>query len=407
MKNDIVTEAKASPSNPKTDKIKQVFFWCLLIIIPLVIIELFSYAFIKVVIGKKTYRAKLSKISDAGGVENPFHPYLGYVHAPNITLEMRKGTSRKMRLTTDEDGFSITPLYSFENPDLTIVTTGGSTIFGVGSSDNSTTVPSILEQLIYQRLKLRVEVVNLAIRGAQSFQEMLLLDRFFAENRADLVLAISGRNDADAALRDPTVEGAFLKPPVWNNAVPLVHRAESGEFMIIGLQGKLRSLSYTYDLLYRWLGSAKDSKPTVIPTGLNLRREAIADTKQRAKITVTHFAAADQISRINGATFVMILQPTIFGKNNWTEIEIDRMERKGRKTGFGEWEKYRHNEEAFYDALREIEKPFHFIDLSTVFYKSNETLYVDHCHYNDLAAEKLAEKIFESIEPLLRKIKGI
>lgn len=245
MKNDGLKEVNSSPSNLKTGKIKQVFFWCLLVIIPLVIIELLSYSYIKLVIGKKTYRAKLNKISHADGVENPFHPYLGYVHAPNINMKMTKGTSRKMKLTTDENGFSITPTLAFANPDFTIITTGGSTIFGVGSSDNSTTVPSILEQLIYQRLILRAEVVNLALRGAQSFQEMLLLDRFFAEYRVDLVLAISGRNDADAALRDPTVEGAFLKPPVWNNAVPLVYKAERGEFMVIGLQGKLRSLAYT------------------------------------------------------------------------------------------------------------------------------------------------------------------
>jgi hypothetical protein len=404
MKNDGVKEAKSSPSNLKTGKIKQVFFWGLLVIMPLVIIELLSYSYIKLVIGKKTYRANLNKMSHADGVENPFHPYLGYVHAPNITMGMTKGTSRKMKLTTDENGFSITPTFAFANPDFTIITTGGSTIFGVGSSDNSTTVPSILEQLIYQRLKLRAEVVNLALRGAQSFQEMLLLDRFFAEYRADLVLTISGRNDADAALRDPTVEGAFLKPPVWNNAVPLVHKAERGEFMVIGLQGKLRSLAYTYDLLYRWLGPSKKSKSTVKTPKLNLRREASTDTKQRAKISVTHFAVADQISKINGATFVMILQPTIFGKNTWTEVEKDRMKRKGKKRGFGNWKKYRQNEEDFYDALRKIEKPFHFIDLSNVFLESNETLYVDHCHYNDLAAEKLAEKIFESIEPLLLKI---
>jgi hypothetical protein len=84
--------------------------------------------------------------------------------------------------------------------------------------------------------------------------------------------------------------------------------------------------------------------------------------------------------------------------------EKDRMIRKSKKRGFGNWKKYRQNEEDFYDALREIEKPFHFIDLSNVFLDSNETLYVDYCHYNDLAAEKLAEKIFESIEPLLLKI---
>ena len=404
MKNDGVKEAKSSPSNLKTGKIKQVFFWTLLVIMPLVIIELLSYSYIKLVIGKKTYRAKLNKMNHAGGVENPFHPYLGYVHAPNITIEMTKGTSRKMKLTTDENGFSTTPAFAFENPDLIIIITGGSTIFGVGSSDNSTTVPSILEELTYKRLKLRAEVVNLALRGAQSFQEMLLLDRFFAEYRADLVLTISGRNDADAALRDPTVEGAFLKPPVWNNAVPLVQKAERGEFMVIGLQGKLRSWSYTYDLLYRWLGPFKKSKSTDKTPKLNLRREASTDTKQRAKISVTHYAVADQISKINGATFVMILQPTIFGKNTWTEVEKDRMKRKGKEKGFGDWEKYRQNEETFYNALREIEKPFHFIDLSNIFFKSNETLYVDHCHYNDLAAEKLAENIFESIEPLLLKL---
>ena len=404
MKNDGVREAKPSPLNFKTGKIKQVFFWVLLVIMPLVIIELFSYSYIKLVIGKKTYRAKLDKMSHPGSVENPFHPYLGYVHAPNITMEMTKGTSRKMKLTTDENGFSVTPAFAFANPDLTIVTTGGSTIFGVGSSDNSTTVPSILEELIYQRLKLRAEVVNLALRGAQSFQEMLLLDRFFAEYRADLVLTISGRNDGDAALRDPTVEGAFLKPLVWNNAVPLVHKAERGEFMVIGLQRTLRSWLYTYDLLYRWLGPSKKSKYTHRTPKLNLRRQALTDTKQRAKISVTHYAAADQISKINGATFVMILQPTIFGKNTWTEVEKDCMKRKGKEKGFGDWDKYRQNEETFYNALREIEKPFHFIDLSNIFLESNETLYVDHCHYNDLAADKLAEKIFESIEPLLLKI---
>ena len=229
---------------------------------------------------------------------------------------------------------------------------GGSTIFGVGSSDNSTTVPSILEQIIYQRLKLQAEVVKLALRGAQSFQEMLLLDRFFAEYRADLVLTISGRNDGDAALRDPTVEGAFLKPLVWNNAVPLVHKAERGEFMVIGLQRTLRSCLYTYDLLYRWLGPSKKSKYTHRTPKLNLRRQALTDTKQRAKISVTHYAAADQISKINGATFAMILQPTIFGKNTWTEVEKDRMKRKGKEKDFGDWDKYRQNEETFYPRFR-------------------------------------------------------
>jgi hypothetical protein len=403
MKNDIVKEAKSYPSNLKTSKIKRTFFWCLLVIIPLVMLELLSYSYIKLVIGKKPYRGKLNKVRH---VENPYHPYLGYVHAPNITIDISKGISRKMTLVTDDNGFSITPAFSFENPDVTVVTTGGSTIFGVGSSDNSFTVPSILERLINERLNIRAEVVNLALRGAQSFQEMLLVNRFFAENRADLVLAITGRNDAAAHLRDPTVEGSFLKKNVWNNAVALVHRAERSEFVVIGLQSKLRTWSYTYDLLYRLIGPSKNAKLPVEPPKPNLRREVFINTKQRAKVTATHFAAADQISKMNGATFAMFLQPTLFGKNTWTDEEIRRIARMQEQLGPEGFNKYRQNEFAFYEAFRKIEKPFHFIDHANIFLESNETLYLDNCHYNDLAAEKFAEKIFESIQPFLLKIKA-
>jgi len=69
-------------------------------------------------------------------------------------------------------------------------------------------------------------------------------------------------------------------------------------------------------------------------------------------------------------------------------------------------EKYRQNEHEFYDAFRKIKKPFQFIDLSNIFLEYNETLYIDQCHYNDLGAEKLAEKVLESIRPLLNEIRN-
>ena len=311
-----------------------------------------------------------------------------------------------MSIATDENGYSITPSYSHVNPDITIIVTGGSTMFGVGSSENSTTVPSILERLINQRLNIRAEVVNLALRGGQSFQEMLLVDRFLAENHADLVLSISGRNDAFHAISDPTVEGAFLNKHIWENAVPLVHRVEREEFTIINLNSKLRSLSFTFDLLSRWFNGSsisKKSRSSAESPTLNLRREVFTTSKNRAKITATHYAATDQISKMNGANFVMILQPTLYYKNIWTEFEVRRM--KGKYDSENLIEKYRRNEHEFYDSFREEIKPFQFIDLSNIFFEYNETLYIDQCHYNDLGAEKLAEKVLESIQPLLSEIK--
>lgn len=400
MKNDPAKSAESNQAHNKPAKIKLFIFWCLLVIISLVAMELLSFTVLKLTKRKGTYRDRVVQVN------NPFHPYLGYVHAPNITFEISKGLSRKMSVSTDENGYSITPSYSHINPDITIIVTGGSTIFGVGSSDNSTTVPSILERLINQRLNIRAEVVNLALRGGQSFQEMLLVDRFLAENHADLVLPISGRNDASHAISDPTVEGAFLKKHVWENAVPLVRRTEREKFMIINLHYKLRSLSYTYDFLYRLFNGSSRSKKSrsfAESSTHNLRREAFTTLKNRAKITATHYAATDQISKMNGANFVMILQPTLYYKNIWTEFEVRRMKRQHGSENL--IEKYRQNEHEFYEAFRKIKKPFQFIDLSNIFLEYNETLYIDQCHYNDLGAEKLAEKVLESIRPLLNEIR--
>ena len=397
MSGEIVKKAESTPSYPKTGKIKLFFFGCLLVIVSLVAMEVFSFTIIKFTKNKGPYRDRV------GQVRNPYHPYLGYVHAPNYTLEISKGPVRGMRLVTDENGYSVTPSYTYADPDIIILVTGGSTIFGIGSSDNSKTVPSILERLINEQLNIRAEVVNLALRGGQSFQAMLLVDRFFAENHADLVLAVGGVNEAAGVISDPTVEGAFLGKHVWNNAVSLVHRAERGEFMLINLGSKLRSWSYTYDLLYRQFDKLKKKKsqPPAQPDEPNLRRTAFTNINQRAKIAATHYAATDQISKMNGARFIMFLQPTPNYKRKWTEKEASRISRKYESEGL--MLAYRQKERDFYDAFNKTEKPFQFVDLSNIFSEAEETLYVDHCHYNDLAAEKLAEKIFESVQPLLNK----
>lgn len=391
---------KADPSKGGISKIKRYFFWCLLIIVPLVLMELLSFTYIKLASGKGTYRERIKP------VDSPYHPYLGYVHTPNFTFNITKrAISNKMSIQTDENGYSITPAFSYKDPDITIIVTGGSTIFGVGSSDNSTTVPSIIERIINQRLDLRAEVVNMAMRGANSFQEMLLVNRYLAENRADLILSISGVNDVSSDLT--TVEDRFLGKHIWNNAVPLVHRAERGDLILINLVHMLRSGSYTFDLLYRQLKSDSratqgDSLVLAGPLEINIRRDTSVDLKQQAKITATHYAAVDQIGKMNAADFIMILQPSLFNKNNWSAEEANRI--KQRKWDDETIKTRQQVQDRYYEAYRKTEKPFQFIDLSGIFAESNDTLYIDHLHYNDLAAEKFAENIVDSIQPTLQQI---
>lgn len=400
MKNSKVKMDKADTSKNAASKIKRFFFWCVLIIFPLVLMELLSFTYIKLKSGKGTYRERIKP------VDSPYHPYLGYIHTPNFTFNITKrAVSNKMSIKTDENGYSITPAYSYQDPDITIIVTGGSTIFGVGSTDNSTTVPSIIERLINQRLELRAEVVNMSMRGANSFQEMLLVNRYLAEKRADLVLAISGVNDVSGDLT--TVEDRFLGKHIWNNAVPLVHRAERGDLILINLVHKMRYSFYTFDLLYRQLKS--DSRAAQgdllafgTPVEPNIRRDAPINLKQHAKITATHYAAVDQISKMNAADFIMILQPSLFNKKKWSAEETNRI--KKRKWDDETIKTRRQIQERYYEAYRKTEKPFEFIDLSGIFAESKNTLYIDHLHYNDLAAEKFAENIVESIQPTLYQI---
>ena len=169
-----------------------------------------------------------------------------------------------------------------------------------------------------------------------------------------------------------------------------------------------RSWSYTFDFLYRQLKSDSrmaqgDLMNLAAPAELNIRRDASIDLKQWAKITATHYAAVDQISKMNAADFIMILQPSLFNKKNWSEEEAYRI--KKRKWNDEIVKKNRQLQDQYYEAYRKTEKPFQFIDLSGIFAESNDTLYIDHCHYNDLAAEKFAENIFESIQPSLQRIK--
>lgn len=397
MKKNTTKETFVATSPSKTGKIKRLLFCCMLVIIPLILMEIFSFTYIKLSSKKGAYRERIRPVF------NPYHPYLGYVHAPNSTFEVQEGLSEKSILQTDENGHSITPAFSHQRPDMKIVVTGGSTMFGIGSSDNMTTVPSMLERLINEQLGIRAEVINLAMKGANAFQEMLLVDRFFAENQADLVLSITGRNDAAHTYVEPNVESAFLRKHVWDNAVALVHKAEKGDLMLVNLVHKMRSWSYTFDLLYRQITKRSGKAPLASSSGLNLRKEVATTIENRTKIIATHFAVADVISRMNGARFVMFLQPTLYTKDFWTEQEIHRM--KWKNWSDEVIQKRRDSEHEFYEAFRKTKKPFQFIDLADVFSNSNETLYIDSNHYNDNAAEKLAMIIFDQIRPILQRIK--
>jgi len=383
-------------------RVKRTVVGLLILAVTLALLEGIAFVVLK-------YGCKATPYSSTLGetpVESPFHQYLGWQSYPNKAYETTRPwiPERRTFIRTDENGRSITPLH-FDKPDLTIVVTGGSTVFGYGASNNEHTIPSLLEKIIHERTGAAVEVVNLAGIGYQSFQEMLILNRYFAEHEADLVLAVGGHNDAYYAAEEPEIESAFLCKHVWQEVVPLVRRAEKGHIVNAGnFTVELAPYSSIFGLIH-FIRRQRAEQIRQNAPGQPVREteavgiEAVA---KRAQIAAGHYAGMDTISKTNGARFVMFLQPV-----SWSKQLTDQ--ERGYIDGYYRSESSKKEakllayvQKAFYRDLRRLPKPFRCVDLSGLLDDVPETLYVDHCHYNDRGAYLIAQAAYEQIAETLK-----
>jgi hypothetical protein len=89
---------------------------------------------------------------------------------------------------------------SKEKPDknVRIIALGGSTTFGIGSSDNIHTYPSLLETKLNKNQELsniKFEVINAEIPGTRSINILKLFSGQILKMNADMALIYSGWND--------------------------------------------------------------------------------------------------------------------------------------------------------------------------------------------------------------------
>ncbi|MGB0681404.1 MAG: hypothetical protein ACPGOV_01780 [Magnetovibrionaceae bacterium] len=327
---------------------------------------------------------------DERKLESRYHPFAGWEPTPDQVV---RGPNWSVEV--DENGFSRTP-YDGQDADYRIVVTGGSTMFGVGSSTFETTVPSLLETILAEKTGKTVDVINLGVRGFQTFQEAMRLREFLLTNRVDLILAVTARNDAFRALSEPGIRSALLTDQVYDNAVPLVRDAELQKPIALNIDGFLRQYSALADLTFRALrrvmnlnapaASAKShADPSVIP--------------KRAEEMIKNLAMMEALSEASGSRFAFILQPTAFSLAGYdytaghVPLDVQR-----EQADF---------ERAFYAALRERADGISWYDLSGALDGPAETLYIDHTHYNDEGARLLAGEIAVIAEQLLLQTPGL
>jgi len=330
-------------------------------------------------------------------LQSRYHPFLGWEPPANARLNTGKAWYGEDKfIDTDPFGRSITPL-SYDDPELKIVITGGSTMFGVGVSSNETTVPSQLEKKIIDRLGIRAEVVNLAVRGYNSFQELLSLRQYLLTDNADFVLAISGRNDSQSALYDQDVKSALLPRSVYVNAVDLVRRAETQQPIVLNLVGFFRSKSYLADLLARVILRAMEklSAPGVVDAfPLEPKYDGI---RKRAEITLGNYWAMKALTEFQNGRFYFVLIPTAY---TWDKFAFDTPDNPPEQHRI-----YKAFENAYFDHLRALGKSLPVNDLTSIMNGYSGKPYVDKTHFSDEGADILSTHLLSLISDELVKKK--
>lgn len=349
----------------------------------------------------------ISKYSQVGTfnnikLESLFSPLLGWEPVPNALSRSDKAFTTKSimdkryYISNDEYGRSATPL-SFENPDVKIVITGGSTMYGIGARSNAETVPSLVESIINKKLGVKAEVYNLAARGYQSFQELIRYRQFLLKNSADIVIAVSGFNDAAIALKNSDVRYSLLQKTVYEGGTKIVQRAEKLEPIILNVNGFFRSMSHFLDLLYRvtirvMAAISTREQGTSIPIDPDFTL-----IPQRAKISATHYKMMQNLAELNGASFFFMAQPNAY---SWRDFKFDLPDLPSQKHKI-----HKEYTNQYYDALLSLLDGVEVRDITNVMDGKSDMPFIDRAHINGSAAEFVANKIFNEIKgDILRRI---
>jgi lysophospholipase L1-like esterase len=323
-------------------------------------------------------------------VEQPFDVLAGWTMASNTVI-----CDRGSRIETGPDGFPVVP-DPLPDPEFTLVVTGGSTMFGIGVTNNADTVPSQIQTVLRRDHGLAVNVINLSVRGYVGFQEMVTLERFLTTRRAEAVVSLSGYNDATAFLTPNAGPGGLLRKSA--DAVTLARQAESGEVRMLNLLPWLARHTYTACLAAHLMARTPPPPVPVPPAALS---EGSAEISRAIRTHAASYAMMDGACRTRGLLFKMYLQPTANTKQTLSENERQVLEKKNLNRRPGEVEIHRNQQALYYASFRSLEKTFPFADLSGSMGDSRETCYTDRCHYTRHGGELLARAVAADLAPLL------
>jgi lysophospholipase L1-like esterase len=263
---------------------------------------------------------------------------------------------------------------------LEIAFFGGSTVWGVGSTDHGT-LPSAFAR-IATAAGYPVHVTNLGEDGYVQWQEVMRLDELVADGAApDLAILYDGANDVFTHFQTP-LDGQ--RERIHQNLAKWQARFLDRHDLLTAL----RDTSGVHLAL-----KALASRGTAPAPRFAIQWPASVTVEQvAATVARRHREGAAHVARIGkayGFPVASFWQPTVFTKRAKTEDEKQHAQAFGDKL------------EPIYAGARAA-LGNQIVDLGDTFADATEDVYIDWCHVGEDGNEVLARRILDSVAPLLR-----
>lgn len=315
-----------------------------------------------------------------------YHPFLGWLTRPIETEHIH----------VDKEGVRQTPNNALiDVKTKTIFTFGGSTMWGVFSSDNQT-IPSYIAQKLNSP-NPRFTIANYAQIAYNSNQELIYFTLLLKEGKIpDVAIFYDGCNDLfvnqvsgkqTTMLYEDRIKG--LLGNMWRFSGPDLVINQSllnGNLFrdaIRYIPKYIKLIHYPYMFLTRIFQKTTNTADTVENNFTEAVPERIANTYIQNAFMI------EALSRAYNFRYLLVWQPTIFTKatkstDEKTLLTYDKM----------------HPEILYPIATRRLreKKLKNFYDLTSVFDSTDQSVFIDECHVTPQGNQIIAEKIVEILK---------
>ena len=255
---------------------------------------------------------------------------------------------------------------------------GGSSAFGMGSTSDNTTIPSLLEQKFHENDFSNIEIINAGVGGTISFEEKLLAENNLMDFNPELFIIYDGGNDVRYRITDTETllkqesdyEFKFGDYPFYRTP-----------FVITKILNNLKQQDIESGPTYNYPDFAKTSVESSIK-------------EQVIKNYIDNWKQFCQDSTLNNVKTIIVLQP-ILGTSE-TKLfpnDLKIMSAPDVKDELEMLEKISNNLYQLNDSC------YATYDLRNVFDNVNKPIFYDQIHVSDFGNELIANKIYENILP--------